>query len=430
MDPFIRTTNNELLIIGGGAAGLMAAYHLLKAGKTVTLLEAADRAGGRIHTVRQQGYALPVELGPEFVHGNLPLTSGLLEKAGLHKLPIEGNFYRVENGRWLPMEEIVDGWDQLLQEMAGLAQDMPLQDFLDQYYAAPEQARLRKEIEYYAQGFDVADLARVSVKGLWKEWTAEENDNRKIREGYGRMIDYLLSECRSMGLQLHTGCIVKELHWEAGKVQASTADGRQFVAAKAIVTVSLGVLQSEAGIAAIRFSPALDSWRKAATGLGFGNVIKFQLFFKQAFWQEEQADAAFAISWEAIPTWWTSSPFRDAMLTGYIGGGLADQLSGRDKPALLALALQSLSGIFGKSLDELKALLVDARITDWRQEPLTLGAYSYPTVGAGDCIAQLKTPVADTVYFAGEAVYEGGHPGTVEAALTSGQQVVERILRQ
>lgn len=46
------------VVVGGGFAGLMAAYTLRKAGWRVTLIEAADRVGGRVATVRKQGYLL------------------------------------------------------------------------------------------------------------------------------------------------------------------------------------------------------------------------------------------------------------------------------------------------------------------------------------------------------------------------------------
>jgi monoamine oxidase len=72
----------KIIIAGGGVAGLFAARELSKYEYDVTLLEAADRLGGRIHTIRNSLFAQPVEKGVEFVHGNLPLTIQLLKKRG------------------------------------------------------------------------------------------------------------------------------------------------------------------------------------------------------------------------------------------------------------------------------------------------------------------------------------------------------------
>ena len=43
--------NTEVIIIGAGATGLMAAHELSKAGKRMIVLEARNRTGGRIHTL-------------------------------------------------------------------------------------------------------------------------------------------------------------------------------------------------------------------------------------------------------------------------------------------------------------------------------------------------------------------------------------------
>src|SRR5688572_29594426 len=67
----------DVIVVGGGVAGLAAAGELGRRGLTVMLLEARDRLGGRIHTVRPKGWDGAVELGAEFVHaGNMPFGSG------------------------------------------------------------------------------------------------------------------------------------------------------------------------------------------------------------------------------------------------------------------------------------------------------------------------------------------------------------------
>lgn len=49
-------TTKQAVVIGGGFAGLAAGYELRKAGWAVTLIEAADEVGGRVRTVRRDGY--------------------------------------------------------------------------------------------------------------------------------------------------------------------------------------------------------------------------------------------------------------------------------------------------------------------------------------------------------------------------------------
>jgi phytoene dehydrogenase-like protein len=62
----------DVLVIGAGAAGLAAARAVFDAGRSVRVLEARDRIGGRIDSRRDPNLPVAVELGAEFVQGVLP----------------------------------------------------------------------------------------------------------------------------------------------------------------------------------------------------------------------------------------------------------------------------------------------------------------------------------------------------------------------
>src|ERR1700754_59825 len=95
----------SILIIGAGAAGLMAARTLSKAGYQVTMLEANDRIGGRVHTLQPPSFLKPIDTGAEFIHGKLEHTMQLCKEAGIAYQPIEGAMMRVKNGQWSQQEE-------------------------------------------------------------------------------------------------------------------------------------------------------------------------------------------------------------------------------------------------------------------------------------------------------------------------------------
>src|ERR1700704_2190462 len=102
-----RPHPNHIVVIGAGAAGLMAARELGRAGKRVTVLEARDRCGGRIHPLPVAQFGYPAAGGAEFVHGEAPVTRALLRDARLSLLTIQGTPRRLDRGK-LSCEEFGD----------------------------------------------------------------------------------------------------------------------------------------------------------------------------------------------------------------------------------------------------------------------------------------------------------------------------------
>ena len=64
--------SDHIVVIGAGAAGLMAARELARAGKRVTVLEARDRCGGRIHPLPDAESGYRADGGAEFVMAKRP----------------------------------------------------------------------------------------------------------------------------------------------------------------------------------------------------------------------------------------------------------------------------------------------------------------------------------------------------------------------
>src|SRR5437762_1015653 len=100
----------DVIVIGGGIAGLTAARDLEAAGVQVLVLEARERLGGRIFTQYDNGY--PVELGAEFVHGRPPEILELAAEGGLPLAELQWNALRKKDRQWTDAAETTSGMDR------------------------------------------------------------------------------------------------------------------------------------------------------------------------------------------------------------------------------------------------------------------------------------------------------------------------------
>jgi monoamine oxidase len=414
----------KIITVGGGVAGLFAARELSKHGYDITILEATDHLGGRIRTMRNSLFTQPVEKGVEFIHGLLPLTIGLLKEAGIEYKPVRGNMVRVVNDDWKSQDDFTLGWDELIRTMNSVRKDMTVDEFLEKNFGGEKYADLRTSVLRFANGFDLADTSRASVLALREEWMGEEGEQYRIPGGFDQLTDFLENECLRSGCIICTSSPVTEIKWQKNDVKVITSDKKTYNATKAIVTTSLGFLQSGRSFI---FQPTIDNYFGAANQIGFGTVIKLMLEFKEPFWEKKKKGIGFLFTNEIIPTWWTQLPSSYPLLTGWAGGPQARVLENKNDETILELALLSLSNIFKKTVEDLNRLLIASAVVNWKNDPFANGAYSYDTVESIQAKKLLNTPIEKTIFFAGEGFYEGPSPGTVEAALVSAKDVVAKV---
>src|SRR5271166_7111733 len=116
----------HFVVVGAGAAGLMTARELARAGKRVSILEARARCGGRIYPLPAQEFGYPAEGGAEFVHGAAPVTRTLMREAGLSLLPRAGTRWSTRTGVLLPDEYSVPHMDRFYQALSTVKADLPI----------------------------------------------------------------------------------------------------------------------------------------------------------------------------------------------------------------------------------------------------------------------------------------------------------------
>lgn len=417
----------HIIVVGAGAAGLMAARELARAGRTVTILEARERCGGRIHPLPASEFGYPADGGAEFVHGEAKVTRALLREAGLSLQEIEGTQWNFD-GTALSREDRHDPHEAELQAaLSALKDDLTLAEFLRRHFAGEEYARLRRSIERMVEGYDAADPARASTLALREEWMeGGHHVQARIYGGYGALIEFLAAECRRHGAAIRLGCVVSGIEEEGGAVAVRCAGGDVHGCDRVILAVPLPLLRDIALPAAARAKAA------AADDIGFGNVIKILLRFARPWWRERKqdlADMTFLLSDETVPVWWTRYPDQRPVLTGWFGGPRTAELQSLDPQGLIDAGIESLAAIFGLSREDIARDLMAAAAINWAHDPFARGAYSWATPrtrAAQTMLARADGPVL----FSGEALYRGRDMGTVEAALASGLETAEMILRE
>ncbi|WP_158800025.1 NAD(P)/FAD-dependent oxidoreductase [Pedobacter sp. L105] len=409
----------KLIIAGGGISGLVAARELA-ATYEIILLEALPRFGGRIYTINNEVFPRAIEAGAEFVHGKAEESIKLLNEAGISFVKTGGKSYHLQNTKLVKEGHHDPSWDDLIKKMATVQQDITLLEFLDLHFKTGFD-KLRQQVITFAQGFDLADITKVSVKSLYQEW-AHQGEDYRVSGGYGQLIKFLVADCKKKGCALITNTRVKKVQWEEGYVQVFAEDETVYEADRCLITLPLGILQSEEQ--SLVFVPPIAEYNKAFHQIGFGSVIKFILLFRHKFWKD---DAAFFHSSEEIPTWWTQFPEHSPFLTGWAGGPKAIELSAFSSDELLEKALNSLSAIFNLPMEEIKAQLITGEVFNWHREKSFSGAYSYATPATAGALVLLNEPIQQTLFFAGEAFYAGDTPGTVEATIVSANQVVKKL---
>ena len=428
----------DVIVVGAGAAGLAAAAHLSRNGKSVCVLEARDRIGGRILTVRPRGAAIPLELGAEFIHGESPAIFEQLRLAGDVAVDAAQTRYRVpQPGRMKRSEDLFESMKERLQRIPKPRVDVPFAEFLEKH-----RRQLSPTVRAFAtmlvEGFDAADSTRASAIEILKEWaggSAADAPTFRPQRGYGALMDSLAGSLDPAKTCVQLECAVNEVRWRRGEVEVAYSrhgEPGAVRAPRAIVTLPLSVLQLPALTpGGVLFTPTLPRRQVPLSRLLMGPVVKLVLCFSRPFWSEidegRHRDVAFFHAQGApFPTFWTTLPVRAPVLTAWSGGPKAAQLLARSTDEVLRAALASVTEIFGKRRDYRK-MLEAVYWHDWQSDPYSSGAYSYSGVGGGPAKKQLAKSVEQTLFFAGEAL-DVEESSSVGGALSTGQRAAKELL--
>ena len=405
-----------VVVVGAGVSGLAAARHLRAQGVPVTLIEAADRIGGRAYTVPFAG--APFDHGAAWLHD--AERNPLAAMAGPEDRLLASDDMRHERvsvaGRPATADEEAayhGAWDALDTAVA------PALAGPDTTLAAA-MAPLRDDPRFAPWAglvalWEGAIIAAADADALGlQDWRRNRLDgsNRVPPEGVGAFV------ARKLGTEVRLGVRALRVGWGGPGVVVDTTAG-MIRAGAAVVTVSTGVLAA----GGLRFDPALPAPVAEAVGaLPMGLLSKVVFPAPPGQWgigpDTVLVDRDGRMSFQAWPQ---GRPH----VIGYMGGRLAWEVA-PDPAAAEALARAELRRMVGTGALH---TLGPALATGWGTDPLTLGAYAYAGPGGADARGVLAgAALAERVVFAGEATRTDGLAGTVGGAFLSGVDAAERLL--
>jgi monoamine oxidase len=351
----------KVIVIGGGLAGLVAAYELNKLRYEVTVLEAQDRTGGRVLTLRDFGDGVYADAGAARIPDDHDLTHRYIREFSLPLMPFyptEGRFMRLVNGA---VEET--DWDKFRDAtrfVMGLGNASRWQkikggnDLLPKAFAE----RLRGKIRFGAP------VVKISPRPDHIAVTVRERDKLASIEG-----EILL----------------------------------------AAVPFTM--------LARIEISPAFSAGKmEAIRNARMESASRVFLETKQRFWLEKGVNGfAFGDDFAEI---WNSSfgePGTHGILQTYLRGGYSAELGQAPEQERISSTVAKLRKFF----PELDANFVKGRSKCWSEDPWVLGAWGGYNSGS------FGQPREGNVFFAGEHLSTHGSwmQGALESGLRAVSEI-------
>ena len=381
----MASSDFEVVVIGGGAAGVAAARRLREAKVDCLLVEARSRLGGRAWTVKASGYAL--DLGCGWVHSaNRNPWAGIAAREGLtvDKSPPPWARPALTAGFSLADQQEYRGAIAAFYDRLHIEDDEPDVPAARFLASGERWNNLINAIGTYISG---AELERVSARDF--ENYHDTDVNWRVLEGYGTTI-----ATYAANLPVAFDCPVQRIDHSGKRLKIETAKGT-IVADQAIVTLPSAVIAANETL----FAPALVEKTQAARGLPLGLADKLFLSLDRAEEFEPESRAIGRPDRTATATY-HFRPFGRPLIEVYFGGENARELERQGEGAFFDFAVSELVALFG---GDIAARVRPLRMHCWASDPYALGSYSYALPGKAECRAALAAPVKSRLFFAGEA---------------------------
>jgi len=321
----------RVAIVGAGLAGAAAAERLTGTGLDLTVFEARDRIGGRVHAVvDESSWPVPAQLGAWLLGEQTAALTERVNALDIRTGVLSAPWWRSPDG------DVGAPAVQTVRDAIAAAQarpsDIPLEKALTDAGVDPQDPALAALLSYLtaSSGIDPDDASSWFAPPLPpEERTAVLGDQRPV---IAAMLD---------GVKTSLSSPVSRVAYDEAGVSLGIASGESLSFDRVLITVPLGVLQG----GGIEFAPTLPFGQRGAIAeLGMGAIEMVWLRFEEPI-VDTDATIWHAVGGEArIRTWFNLAPVTgDAIVVGVVGGAAAEEFAALDDAAALAAASADLS---------------------------------------------------------------------------------------
>ncbi|MBD1912980.1 MULTISPECIES: NAD(P)/FAD-dependent oxidoreductase [unclassified Leptolyngbya] len=455
-------SNPKILVVGAGVAGLTVAYRLQQAGIAVDLVDASQRVGGRLRSLRDwPGCPNPVELGGEFIDTRHTAVHALVQELGLpladlreadRGLEAEVFFF---NGQRVSHKAVIDAFiplaEKLNRDLAAIGDATP--NYRNANRAT--QALDRLSLDAYLDTVDIdpmiRDLVRVAYiteygrdsgdqtclnmlfligteSGQWS--TYGTSDERWHVIGGNEQIPKTLAQRLRSPIQSET--VLESIReTDTGTYQVSLRQGatsRERTYEGVVLAVPFTVLRQVE--LAVKLPPAK---RAAIAQLGYGTSTKLVVPLRERIWRNRYGSTISVYTDQAFQNTWESArytPGSSGWITNLRGGAEGIRLGEGTPEAQGDRLIRSLSPLF-PGIDQVQR--GQALRAYWAAEPYALGSYSCYRPGQWTQFGGAEAEPVGNLWFAGEHCSlssQGYINGAVESAEVAAQQVLKTLRGQ
>ena len=462
-----NSSHDPVVVLGGGLAGLTAAYRLTRAGVKCEVYEAQNRTGGRVFTKdRFNSESMFCELGGELIDSTHDDILALSRELGLKHDDFRPYDSRVKHHQYYfggqryfdedltaacepiahrlqrDMEKVFKNFEdpvvtyQTHTEAALLFDRISLEEYLDDMPDVDKWVRDSINIAYLTEfGLDTGEQSCINLMMLIDPEIdhgfgifGESDEAIRIRGGNSRLVEALTGVVQTKAA-LHLGHRLAKIEDQGARIALTFDQGsssRTITASRVICTVPFTILRDVDGVQTLGLSPVK---RQCISALGYGQNTKHMLGFKARHWRERRGTVpgSSGYTFTDLPsqTLWDSSRAQSGnsgIITTFLGGSAAVDPARGSVDAILA----DLDAIYPGAKENFDG---NHALFRWPSHPFSKGSYACPRVGQyTTLVGSAKEPeLGGKLRFAGEHVSEK-YQGYMNGAVQTGNIAAKAII--